>query len=167
MSRKVKKMQDLFSMMDFEEKSVVEESYNETLIDDKENLIPEQQILDNKNTENNSDKMEQKEYKTYSVEEFDGEFNFIIRANELGIGEMYRFEVVGEREENFLPQLLDLPDIPKVLGKTCHVENDVSALVGPRCLFGDGYGAAGSFDLGTSRRAKSVSRDLECLRDVS
>ena len=82
MSRKVNKMQDLFSMMDFEEKSVVEESYNETLIDDKENLIPEQQILDNKNTENNSDKMEQKEYKTYSVEEVkEATINILMATN--------------------------------------------------------------------------------------
>ena len=69
MSKKVKKMQDLFSMMDFEETSVVEESRVETLVDDKENVIPEQQILENKTTENDSDKMEQKEYKAYSVEE--------------------------------------------------------------------------------------------------
>ena len=69
MSRKVKKMQDLFSMMDFEEKPVVEESHAETLVDDKENAIPEPQILENTHTENDSDKMEQKEYKTYSVEE--------------------------------------------------------------------------------------------------
>ena len=69
MSRKVKKMQDLFSMMDFEEKPVVEESHAETLVDDKENAIPEPQILEHTHTENDSDKMEQKEYKTYSVEE--------------------------------------------------------------------------------------------------
>ena len=40
--------------------------------------------------------------KTYSVEEFDGEFSFIIRANELGIEDMYHFEVVGEREDAYL-----------------------------------------------------------------
>ncbi len=69
MSRKVKKTQDLFSMIDFEEKSIVEESHNDIIIDDKENTVLEQQIIDNKNTENDSDKMENKEYKTYSVEE--------------------------------------------------------------------------------------------------
>ena len=69
MSRKVKKMQDLFSMMDFEEKPVVEESHAETLVDDKENAIPEPQILENTHTENDSDKMELNEYKIYSIEE--------------------------------------------------------------------------------------------------
>ena len=69
MSKKIKKTQDLFSMIDFEEKSIVEESHNDILIDDKKDTILEQEIIDNKNTENDSDKMENKEYKTYSVEE--------------------------------------------------------------------------------------------------
>ena len=69
MGKKVNKTQDLFSMMDFEEKPIVEKTHNEVLVDEKEKAIPEPQIIDNKNTENNSDKMEQKEYKTYSVEE--------------------------------------------------------------------------------------------------
>ena len=69
MSKKVKKMQDLFSVMEFEDNSVVEKTHNEILVDDKETIMPEEQILDNKNIENNSDKMENKEYKVYSVEE--------------------------------------------------------------------------------------------------
>ncbi len=69
MSKKVKKMQDLFSVMEFEDNSVVEKTHNEILVDDKETIMPEEQILDNKNIENNSDKMENKEYKIYSVEE--------------------------------------------------------------------------------------------------
>ena len=40
--------------------------------------------------------------KTYSVDQFDGEFSFIIRASELGIGDVYHFEVVGEREDAYL-----------------------------------------------------------------
>ena len=40
--------------------------------------------------------------KTYSVEEFDSEFSFIVRAKELGIGDMYHFEVIGEREDAYL-----------------------------------------------------------------
>lgn len=40
--------------------------------------------------------------KTYSVDQFDGEYSFIIRASELGIGDMYHFEVVGEREDAYL-----------------------------------------------------------------
>ena len=69
MGKKVNKMQDLFSMMDFEEKSAVEETHNEILMDDNKNDAPEQQDIENINTGNNSDKMEQKEYKVYSVEE--------------------------------------------------------------------------------------------------
>ncbi len=69
MSKKVKKTQDLFLMMNFDENSVVEETRNDVLVDDEKNSMPEELILDNKNTENNSDKMENKEYKIYSVEE--------------------------------------------------------------------------------------------------
>ena len=69
MGKKANKTQDLFSLMDFNENTVVEKTHNEVLVNDKENADPEQQVIDNKNTENDSDKMEQKEYKTYSVEE--------------------------------------------------------------------------------------------------
>ena len=68
MSKKVNKAQDLFSVMEFEDNSVVEKSNEKILVDEKENLISEEKIFDNK-TENNSDKMENKEYKIYSVEE--------------------------------------------------------------------------------------------------
>ncbi len=68
MSRKVNKTQDLFSVVELEDNSVVEESNKKILVDDKENLISEEKIFDNK-TENNFDKMENKEYKIYSVEE--------------------------------------------------------------------------------------------------
>ena len=68
MSKKVNKTQDLFSVIEFEDNSVVEKSNEKILVDDKENLISEEKIFDNK-TENNSDKMENKEYKIYSVEE--------------------------------------------------------------------------------------------------
>ncbi len=68
MSKKVNKTQDLFLAMDFEDNSVVEKSNEKILVDDKENLISEEQIF-NKNTENNFDKMKNKEYKIYSVEE--------------------------------------------------------------------------------------------------
>ena len=68
MSKKVNKTQDLFSVMEFEDNSVVEKSNEKILVDDKENLISEEKNFDNK-TENNSDKMENKEYKIYSVEE--------------------------------------------------------------------------------------------------
>lgn len=68
MSKKVNKTQDLFSVMEFEDNSVVEKSNEKILVDEKENLISEEKIFDNK-TENNSDKMENKEYKIYSVEE--------------------------------------------------------------------------------------------------
>ena len=68
MSKKVNKTQDLFSVMEFEDNSVVEKSNEKILVDDKENLISEEKIFDNK-IENNSDKMENKEYKIYSVEE--------------------------------------------------------------------------------------------------
>ena len=68
MSKKVNKTQDLFSVIEFEDNSVVEKSNEKILVDDKENLISEEKIFDNK-TENNSDKMESKEYKIYSVEE--------------------------------------------------------------------------------------------------
>ena len=68
MSKKVNKAQDLFSVMEFEDNSVVEKSNEKILVDDKENLISEEKIFDNK-IENNSDKMENKEYKIYSVEE--------------------------------------------------------------------------------------------------
>ena len=68
MSKKVNKTQDLFSVMEFEDNSVVEKSNEKILVDDKENLISEEKNFDKK-TENNSDKMESKEYKIYSVEE--------------------------------------------------------------------------------------------------
>ena len=68
MSKKVNKTQDLFSVMEFEDNSVVEKSNEKILVDEKENLISEEKIFDNK-IENNSDKMENKEYKIYSVEE--------------------------------------------------------------------------------------------------
>ena len=68
MSKKVNKTQDLFSVIEFEDNSVVEKSNEKILVDDKENLISEEKNFDNK-TENNSDKMENKEYKIYSVEE--------------------------------------------------------------------------------------------------
>ena len=68
MSRKVNKTQDLFSVVELEDNSVVEESNKKILVDDKENLISEEKIFENK-TENNFDKMENKEYKIYSVEE--------------------------------------------------------------------------------------------------
>ena len=68
MSKKINKTQDLFSVMEFEDNSVVEKSNEKILVDEKENLISEEKIFDNK-TENNSDKMENKEYKIYSVEE--------------------------------------------------------------------------------------------------
>ena len=68
MSKKVNKTQDLFSVMEFEDNSAVEKSNEKILVDEKENLISEEKIFDNK-TENNSDKMENKEYKIYSVEE--------------------------------------------------------------------------------------------------
>lgn len=68
MSKKVNKTQDLFSVIEFEDNSVVEKSNEKILVDEKENLISEEKIFDNK-TENNSDKMENKEYKIYSVEE--------------------------------------------------------------------------------------------------
>ena len=69
MSKKVNKIQDLFSVMEFEDNSVVEKSNDKILVDDKKEDHSEPQILDSKNTENNSDKMENKEYKTYSAEE--------------------------------------------------------------------------------------------------
>ena len=68
MSKKVNKTQDLFSVMEFEDNSVVEKSNEKILVDDKENLISEEKIFENK-TENNFDKMENKEYKISSVEE--------------------------------------------------------------------------------------------------
>ena len=68
MSKKVNKTQDLFSVIEFEDNSVVEKFNEKILVDEKENLISEEKIFDNK-TENNSDKMENKEYKIYSVEE--------------------------------------------------------------------------------------------------
>jgi len=40
--------------------------------------------------------------KTYSVDEFESEFSFVGRASELGIGDMYHFEVIGEREDAYL-----------------------------------------------------------------
>ena len=45
--------------------------------------------------------------KTYSVDEFDDEFSFIVRANELGIGDMYHFEVAGERDDAYLGNNID------------------------------------------------------------
>ena len=68
MSKKVNEMQDLFSAVELEENSVVKKSNKKILVDDKENLNPEDKIF-NKNTEKNSDIMAQKEYKTHSVEE--------------------------------------------------------------------------------------------------
>ena len=59
MSKKVNKTQDLFSVMEFEDNSVVEKSNEKILVDEKENLISEEKIFDNK-IENNSDKMENK-----------------------------------------------------------------------------------------------------------
>ena len=68
MSRKANKMQDLFSAVEFEDNSVVEKNNEKILVDGGENLNSEEKIFDNK-TENNFDKMKNKEYKTYSVEE--------------------------------------------------------------------------------------------------
>ncbi len=68
MSKKVNKMQDLFSSVESEENSVVEKSDKKIFVDDKENLISEEKIF-NKNIEKKSDIMAQKEYKTHSVEE--------------------------------------------------------------------------------------------------
>ena len=68
MSRKANKMQDLFSAVDFEDNSVVEKNNEKILVDGGENLNSEEKIFDNK-TEKKIDKMENKEYKTYSVEE--------------------------------------------------------------------------------------------------
>ena len=64
MSKKVNKTQDLFSVMEFETNSVVEESNKEILVDFEKKLNPEDKKINKKNnkiTENNSDKMEQKE----------------------------------------------------------------------------------------------------------
>lgn len=68
MSRKANKMQDLFSAVDFEDNSVVEKNNEKILVDGGKNLNSEEKIFDNK-TEKKIDKMENKEYKTYSVEE--------------------------------------------------------------------------------------------------
>ena len=68
MSRKANKMQDLFSAVDFEDNSVVEKNNEKILVDGGENLNSEEKNFDNK-TEKKIDKMENKEYKTYSVEE--------------------------------------------------------------------------------------------------
>ena len=68
MSKKVNEMQDLFSAVELEEKSVAKKSNKKILVDDKENLNSEDKIF-NKNTEKKSDIMAQKEYKTHSVEE--------------------------------------------------------------------------------------------------
>ena len=68
MSRKVNKTQDLFSVMEFEANSVVEESNKEIFVDVEKKLNSEDE-KNNKKIENNIDKMENKEYKIYSVEE--------------------------------------------------------------------------------------------------
>ena len=68
MSRKVNKTQDLFSVMEFETNSVVEESNKEIFVDVEKKLNSEAE-KNNKKIENNIDKMENKEYKIYSVEE--------------------------------------------------------------------------------------------------
>ncbi len=68
MSKKVNKTQDLFSVMEFETNSVVEESNKKILVDVEKKLKPEDK-KNNKKIENNFDKMENKEYKVYSVEE--------------------------------------------------------------------------------------------------
>ena len=68
MSKKVNKTQDLFSVMEFETNSVVEESNKEIFVDVEKKLNPEVE-KNNKKIENNIDKMENKEYKIYSVEE--------------------------------------------------------------------------------------------------
>ncbi len=68
MSRKANKMQDLFSAVDFEDNPVAEKNNEKILVDGGENLNSEEKIFDNK-TEKKIDKMENKEYKTYSVEE--------------------------------------------------------------------------------------------------
>ena len=68
MSKKVNRTQDLFSVMDFETNSVVEESNKEIFVDVEKKLNSEDE-KNNKKIENNIDKMENKEYKIYSVEE--------------------------------------------------------------------------------------------------
>ena len=68
MSKKVNRTQDLFSVMEFETNSVVEESNKEIFVDVEKKLNPEVE-KNNKKIENNFDKMENKEYKIYSVEE--------------------------------------------------------------------------------------------------
>ena len=68
MSKKVNRTQDLFSVMEFETNSVVEESNKEIFVDVEKKLNSEDG-KNNKKIENNIDKMENKEYKIYSVEE--------------------------------------------------------------------------------------------------
>ena len=68
MSKKVNRTQDLFSVMEFETNSVVEESNKEIFVDVEKKLNSEDE-KNNKKIENNIDKMENKEYKIYSVEE--------------------------------------------------------------------------------------------------
>ena len=68
MSKKVNKTQDLFSVVEFETNSDVEESNKEIFVDVEKKLNPEVE-KNNKKIENNFDKMENKEYKIYSVEE--------------------------------------------------------------------------------------------------
>ena len=72
MSKKKNKVQDLFSVMDTEDDNAVKKSFDEKNMDSKVNDGNSiKHILDNKDTnlENTLNKMEQKEYKTFSAEE--------------------------------------------------------------------------------------------------
>lgn len=71
MSRKKTQMHDLFSMVDIDDKNVVNNSNDEKIMDENKGKTDVKNI--NKNDtgiiENKFDKMEQKDYKKYSVEE--------------------------------------------------------------------------------------------------
>lgn len=72
MSKKKNQVQDLFSVMDTEDDNAVKKSFDEKNMDSKVNDGNSiKHILDNKDTnlENTLNKMEQKEYKTFSAEE--------------------------------------------------------------------------------------------------
>ena len=68
MGKKLNKTQDLFSVVDFEDNSVAEESNKEIFVDDKEKIISDKQNF-NKKTEKIIEVMAQKEHTAHSVEE--------------------------------------------------------------------------------------------------
>ena len=68
MGKKLNKTQYLFSVVDFEDNSVAEESNKEIFVDDKEKIISDKQNF-NKKTEKIIEVMAQKEHTAHSVEE--------------------------------------------------------------------------------------------------